>query len=438
MLALNEVDVQMEHTIEIKKIVPGGYGLGYIDDGMVVLTHHVLPGEQIRVKEVKRFSGHILAKTLNIIEPSPQRCQPFCPYFGICGGCALQHTTVFNQLNIKQEILEETLSRAKLHPAQKTGPPLASPQSTGYRYTTRLHLSGNGTLGFHRIQSHQLVAISHCPMLSPAINNVLERLSGSDIVSRLDPFCRQMELHCSPQDDAVSITLHLAASEQPPRNLLETLLKETEAQGITCKHRRQTSFFPQPVLLRQSFAMERFSYTLQWDNRCFFQINPVQNAHLVQLACSMAGKIAGRQILDLFCGIGNFSLPLALAGGMVTGIEHNKFSIRAARENAEDVGAVHCRFLAASVESQLQKLVKKKHHVDLILLDPPRKGLGKSTHQLAGMEAQKIIYISCDPATLSRDLQTLVQKNYTLLSVTPVDMFPHTHHIESLAVLEKN
>jgi 23S rRNA (uracil1939-C5)-methyltransferase len=428
--------VQTEHTLEIKKIIAGGKGLGHLDDGMVVMTPFVLPGEIVNVAKLKQFSGHIQAATLSIEQPSPQRCLPLCPQFGTCGGCSLQHTPYSNQLAIKKEILLETLARGHVLPEKNIPPPLPSPLSEGYRYKIRLHLTKNGRIGFHKMQSHALVNITHCPLAAPALNTVLRDLSASGLLPEIASSCNQIELICSP-GDTTAATLFLTGTKQPPRTLLETMLERIDLDGLMLQHKRQTTFIPKPIFFRQSFSTEEHHYALQWDNRSFFQINPQQNRQLIDIVLAAAGNVAGKKILDLFCGMGNFSIPLALRGAVVTAVELNKNAVAAARNNARNAKIHESKFIAADVGRYLRQLTDKQSRFDIVLLDPPRQGLGHATGLLAQTAAEMIVYISCDPATLTRDLKTLVKK-YRLMSVTPVDMFPHTHHIECVAVLEKN
>ncbi len=232
--------------------------------------------------------------------------------------------------------------------------------------------------------------------------------------------------------------MHLSSARQPPKALQESILNQAGLRGIAFKSRKKTTFLPKPVLLQQQFSTGSQRYTLSWDSRSFFQVNPEQNRQLVQLVMEHAGAVSGKTILDLFCGMGNFSVPLALAGAEVTGIELNKSAINAARTNAATAAIKNSSFITADVGRHLQQLVNKKVRFDIVVLDPPRQGLGRSTQLLPQLQPERILYISCDPATLSRDLQTLIRQGYRLKSVTPVDMFPQTHHIECLAVLEKN
>jgi 23S rRNA (uracil1939-C5)-methyltransferase len=428
----------MEHTIEIKKIISGGNGLGHLEDGMVVMIPFVLPGEQVKIAETKRFKGHITATTLEIEQPSPERCLPFCPHFGTCGGCAFQHTTYPNQLKIKQAILTETLSRGHVLKEIEIPAPVPSPQTEGYRYTIRLHIAKNGAIGFHQTGSNALVEIEQCPLATPALNKTLQQLGQTGLLPEIAKSCKQLELTCSPADNTVVATLYQSSKKRPNRKITDTLLQELQLAQIAIRFKRQVTFFPDPAPLRQHFSTGQHEYSLQWDSRCFFQINPEQNEQLTNLVCKMAGDVSGKKVLDLFCGMGNFSLPLALNGAAITGVEINPNSIAAAIKNAQNANIRESRFITADVDKFLQKSAKKDIHFDMIMLDPPRQGLGQATRFLPELGADTILYVSCDPATLTRDLKVLTEAGYGLTSVTPVDMFPHTHNIECLAVLEKN
>lgn len=430
--------MQLEHTIEIQKIITGGCGLGRLGDGMVVMTPFVLPGEQVKIVETKRYSGHAQARPLRIERPGPERRPPFCPHYTVCGGCALQHTSYSNQLAIKKDIVAETLARGHVQPEEEIPPTLPSPNPQGYRHRIRLHVEQDGRLGFHKMRSNKLVAIQQCPLAAPEINTVLQRLYRLELLPELARFCSRLELTCSPADRSVTAILHLSGTRLPARSLHEKILAESGLRGLGVKVGKKTRFFPKPVTLQQLFSIHGRNYTLEWDSRCFFQVNPEQNGRLVELVTDCAGDVNGKTILDLFCGMGNFSIPLALAGAEVTGVEHNSHSISQARDNARKTKMVQCRFISGDAGIQLNHLLKKQARFDLILLDPPRQGLGRAASLPARLGAAKILYISCDPATFCRDLRTLTGEGYSLKSVTPVDMFPQTHHIECLAVLEKN
>lgn len=180
-------------------------------------------------------------------------------------------------------------------------------------------------------------------------------------------------------------------------------------------------------------------YVLQWDSGCFFQANAHQNQRLVREVCAMAGKVRGQRLLELHCGMGNFSIPLGLQGALVTGVEQNGRAVRFAAENGSSAGITGSRFLRASARTALAQLQRSRERFACIVLDPPRQGLGRvELSLLADMTPERIVYVSCDPATLARDLARLNRDNFRLARLVAIDMFPQTHHIESVALLEKN
>ncbi|HHB75430.1 MAG TPA: class I SAM-dependent RNA methyltransferase [Desulfobulbus sp.] len=430
--------MQTEHTLEIKKIIAGGNGLGYLGDGLVAMVPFVLAGELVRVAEIRRCSGYIMAELLRVLRPSPLRRQPRCRYFSRCGGCKLQHISSTGQRVVKEEIIDELVSRAHLSPGGEVAALLPSPQAEGYRHRVRFHLSRSGEIGFHRSGSNELVAVHHCLLAAPAVNRALEELIASGLLLEIGRYCRQVEFVCSPDDQLVSATLLLSGKRKLPGLTAAAVLNLQTLTGLVVRRGKNRVYAGGSNSVRQTFAGGRSSYTLQWDSHCFFQVNPMQNRQLVRLVLGHAGNLTGQRILDLFCGMGNFSIPLALAGAAVTGVEWNRHAIDAARKNGRDAGVGAITFIAADVTKYLQACIGGENTYDLLLLDPPRQGLGRAARLLPALACEKIIYISCDPATPVRDVGFLVQEGYHLSSMTPVDMFPQTHHIECVAVLEKN
>ncbi|MCI5209767.1 MAG: class I SAM-dependent RNA methyltransferase, partial [Candidatus Electrothrix sp. ATG2] len=193
---------------------------------------------------------------------------------------------------------------------------------------------------------------------------------------------------------------------------------------------------PQAEPLRQDIRFEEKHCTLSWSGGCFSQVNPGQNEQLITLVSELVGDLDGKTVLDLYCGMGNFAVPLGLLGGTVTGIEGNQESILWAEKNAERAG-ITARFFIADVRSALKQVVEQGEKADCVLLDPPRSGVGKSITLVPGLEPEKIVYVSCNPATLARDLNLLSPHGYRITRVVPVDMFPQTSHIEALVLLEK-
>ena len=433
----------MEHLIVIKKVIAGGKGLGTLPDGMVVMVPAVLAGETVVVRETKAHRGHREAELVRVLDAAPERVSPPCPYYGDCGGCDLQHAAYPAQLVIKQQILQETLKRAHLElPAGQPGATLPSPAPFGYRHRVRLHLDPAGQLGFHQSASNRVVPIRRCLLATEPINQVIAGLVDANWPPQLKDTIAALELiHCPASG---RVLLVLQPRPAAPVAVDAALVKELNALVDEVILHPQTadrtsSGENAPAELFQNFTIHGHAYRLNWDHHCFFQVNVQQNLRLLELALGLLpARPTPFSALDLFCGMGNFSIPLGLSGAQVTGIEHNQQSIHWAERNGRDAGLLQARFIAVAVEQHLQTLVARKARFDCVLLDPPRQGLGKASALLPRLEPQQIISISCDPATLARDLRLIVAGGYHLAQITPVDLFPQTHHLESVALLERN
>lgn len=433
----------MEHTITIDKLVHGGRGIARLENNMIVLVPFVLPGEQVIAREAKKHRSYLEAEPVTILQSSPQRTIPPCSFFTRCGGCDFQHMTIGAQLKAKGNILHEAFLRAGISLQEDSiAPAISSPLSYNYRYRVRLKISPDGRIGFHESGSNSVVDITSCPIATPEINEALREIRAGLPIAFLTLF-RELELVQNPSDNAIHSILH------PDRN---ASVSGTELAGSVASCRAVSSFSikkgrkvtpagtKRPALLSQDFD-ERMcgrSYSLAWHPGSFSQVNILQNEALVSLVSRLAGNCNGLKILDLFCGSGNFSIPLALKGAHVTGVEHDALATARAAENARINRIKKIDFSAHDVRQWLQKKIHGATGYDTIVLDPPRKGMGKDTRLLAELGAKRIIYISCDPATLARDASLLVAAGYNLISATPVDMFPQTHHIESVVLLEKN
>ncbi|MCL7487751.1 MAG: 23S rRNA (uracil(1939)-C(5))-methyltransferase RlmD [Desulfobulbaceae bacterium] len=435
----------MNHTIRIEKIIHGGQGLARQDDGFVILVPFVLPGEQVLAREQKKLRGHIEAEPVEILEPSPDRVVPPCPYYMQCGGCDLQHMSPGAQHAAKESIVRESLTRAGIDPGEHVFRPIVpSPGSFGYRHRIRLKIDAGGAIGFHRAGSNSIVDIENCLVATDLLNRALDELRRSGLAKAAAPAVKEIELLHSPADDRVYCVLHTSGDPAGSKKIIADCIPELETiAAVTIIGRTKAELKVHgrdESVLRQDFAgiVPDRPYSLSWTPGCFSQVNAGQNVRLVELACQMAGEVKGREALDLFCGMGNFSIPLALKGGLVTGIERHQECIERARINAARADLPGIRFIDRDVNKWMRKAVKRSAKYDMVLLDPPRKGMGRDIIQVAELSPSRIIYISCDPATLARDIALLQNCGYSLASIAPVDMFPQTHHIETVVMLEKN
>lgn len=379
-------------TLTIEKLVYGGEGLARLD-GKVVFVPFVLPGEVLRA-EIDRakkdlWRGHVI----EVLEPSPARISPVCPYFGRCGGCHYQHMDYGVQLEQKREILREVLQRVgKIEFAGEIEVISAEPWQ--YRNRVQLHIQ-SGEVGYFSQGSRELCAIDHCPIASPKLNETIAKIdAGISDTGRADT---ALELFTNETEVQVNVVARV------PRAALTTLA----SLGVTT-----------PIQY-SGFQVSRNS---------FFQVNRFLLDRLV--ACAI-GDAKGGWALDLYAGVGLFSAKLAERFGKVTAVESGGSSFRDLEHNFAH------RFEQGAVKADVEDyLVALEETPDFILADPPRGGLGKKVvRELARIRAPRLTIVSCDPATLARDLAGLIAERYQIEKITLVDLFAQTFHLETVVEL---
>ena len=448
-----------EVELDIQDLSHDGRGIGRLD-GRVVFVDGALPGDRVLVRLLPQRRRQLHAELRRILQPSPQRRRPPCILADHCGGCSLQPLSDEGQQQWKQRSLEQALQRiAALELAAQ--PLLVSDRPLGYRNRAVIPLErgedGHLKAGYYRRGSHRIVNMNRCPVLDPRIDSLIAPLKR-DLETSDWPVDRHgvsegglkhLALRVGHHTGEVLITL--IASDQELEGLeamAESWLERwPEVVGVSLNLQpRPTNqlFGPSTYTvagrgwLSESFA--GLKYHIAADT--FFQVHTTQAERLVPL---MLQGLGGSQdpaasgeslLLDAFCGIGTFSLPLAAAGWRVHGIEQHPPAVELARLNAaaNNLGD-RATFETAAVAAALPALLDS---AEALLLDPPRKGL--EPHVMAAILAtppRRLLYLSCDPATLSRDLGLLCAETYTPRSVQPIDFFPNTSHIEALAVLER-
>ena len=440
------------HTVLIEKLVPGGLGLGRLTGGMVVLVGYVLPGERVVVREVVRKKDFISARLEEILTPSPDRTNPPCSLYGRCGGCDLQHATYNAQVLLKKETLTESLQRAAgdifSDPEIAIHSALASPKEFGYRQRIRLQVDKEGQYGFFRTGSHVLEPVSQCLLARDTLNTVLGQLHSSDPFTGLIKQCTAFELLFNPGSSETVMLLHFRRKPRPRDSSMATdivkditglsaILMQVEGYGLYDP--LSQSLVSKPPHLSQTISIGKLQteITLTWEAGGFCQVNLAQNKKLINLVMDMITAGPHNRILDLYCGYGNFSLPVAQIAGKVVGIDSQNAAIRSAKRNAILNEAHNCYFEKNLVEAGVNGLLDADETFDTVILDPPSQGAAAIVSMLPGLGAEQIIYISCNPATLARDLAILCPKGYTLSCLIPLDMFPQTHHMESVALLTR-
>ncbi len=444
----------MSKSVEltVDKVIKGGLGLGRLADGQVVMVPRVLPGEVVRVQLRRSHKQYQEADLLEVLVPSEQRVSPSCRVYDSCGGCDFQHATYDEQLRLKNSILAETLCRAGLcreeELATLLGAPLASPQTSGYRQRIRLQVAQRA-VGYFGRQSHSLTPVSQCPLAGEGINSVLAGLSATRQFQSLLPIASAIELIENPGHGSVILLIHYTRKTRPgdhqaarllcqALSLLEAVIFNVEGQAKgPCF--TNTGEIP-PGRMFVEFSLPAWlcggPLTLALEPGGFCQVNLSQNENCIRLLLDWTRETMPGKALDLFCGMGNFSLPLAMQGWDVTGMDMQRSTIRSGVRNAEAAGvAGRCRFSQESATKAARRLLAEKTTFDCLLLDPPRSGCAELIPMLPGLKARQIIYISCDPATLARDLVGLTQAGYRLAEARLVDMFPQTAHQETMVHL---
>jgi 23S rRNA (uracil1939-C5)-methyltransferase len=422
-----------------QKLVYGGDALGHYQ-GRTVLVPRALPGERLEVERVRTTKGVVHAQTLGILSAAPERVEPPCPYFGRCGGCHYQHLRPERQGPAKREILVETLRRIG-RISWDAEIPLHSAGAWNYRNQAQLKVArqanGEVSLGFFEAESHRLVPIDECLIISPRLNAVLGELRRASW-SELAAFS-EIELLADDRDEEVRMTLRgsfdsMRAFEAEGLSRLAekclALLPGVTSVGI--ERGREFLVFGKPAL---SYAVGDFSY--QVSHGSFFQACRFLLPELVAAVASGAESAPEDRdtlALDLFAGVGLLTLPLARRFGQVIAVESN---LRAAADLAANVEAHAFPNVRAVPQAAFDFLRRfAQTGADLAVIDPPRAGVGFPTLELlAGLLPRRIHYLSCHPPTLARDLACLLERGYQLDSLELFDLFPQTFHIESLARL---
>jgi 23S rRNA (uracil1939-C5)-methyltransferase len=389
--------------VTIEKWVYGGRGLARLD-GQVVLAPFVLPGEVVEVAVERERPGLMEARLLGVVTPASERVAAPCPYFMRCGGCHYQHAPYEFQLARKVEVLREVLRRVgKLDAPEEIAVIAGAPFE--YRNRVQLHLAGR-EIGYLEAASNRLCPVEQCPVSSPAINAALGSLRKMRGNKKFPAFVRTIELFTNESEVQVNV---LASDRPVARHFFDWCGEAIPGASAGC--------------LEYSAAGSVYRV----GHRSFFQVNRFLIDRMVEAGLSDA---EGDTAIDLYAGVGLFSLPMARRVRAVTAVESGASAVHDLEFNAARA-ALPIQVEQAVVETYLEGL---KEAPDFVLADPPRAGLGKGVvRQLLRLRPPRMTIVSCDPATLARDLMALVSSGYSLERVTMIDLFPQTYHIETVA-----
>ena len=414
-------------------------GEGVVHAGKTVFVPGALPAERIRFLRGRRHRQHDDGVLLEVLEPSALRRVPRCAHFGVCGGCALQHLDPQAQLAAKEAELREALTRVgQVAPARWLAPLAGEPW--GYRRRARLgakfvRKKGRVVVGFRERAAPYVAELTRCEVLAAPAGALIEPLAR--LIDSLTIRESLPQVEVSVADNATALVLRVLADPAPED--LERLRAFAQAHAV--------QFYLQPGGLKSvvpldaaapplSYRLAEFDLTLQFAPTDFIQVNGAVNAALVARAVALLGLDAASRVLDLFCGLGNFTLALARRAQLAVGVEGEEALIARARANAAANGIGNAQFHVADLAGAPQGAPWLRQAYTHVLLDPPRTGAREVLGAVAALAAQRVLYISCHPGSLARDLGVLVNEHGMVLEAAGVvDMFPHTTHVESMALL---
>lgn len=416
--------------------------------GKVIFVEGALPGERVKYLSYRRKPKFEQAETLEVLRSSSMRAQPQCPHFGKCGGCSMQHLEPRAQIAIKQRVLEDNLARLGKVKAETMLRPIQGPD-WGYRFRARLTVryvpkKGGVLIGFHERKSSYVADMDSCEVLPRRISDMLVPLRR--LVESLSIRERLPQIELAIGADVTALVLRILEPLTPAdEDILRTFADANAVQFWLQTKGPDTAVPFYPLEPELHYTLPEYQIRMPFKPTDFTQVNHQINRVLVHRALRLLAPESTERVLDLFCGLGNFTLPLARRAGTVMGIEGSTALTERALANAERNGvAAHTEFACRNLFDIMAEDIRALGAFDRYLIDPPREGalaVSKALAELAqqGYEGlpKRIVYVSCSPATLARDAGLLVHEaGYRLTQAGVVNMFPHTSHVESMAVFE--
>lgn len=429
----------VEATIE--SLSPEGRGVTHIE-GKVVFVDFALPGETVEFKYTRTSKKFDEARAVNILQASDQRVEPICEHFGVCGGCSMQHQEHEAQISSKQQSLMQQFEHLAHTQPDIIRPPLRGPV-IHYRQKARLgvkyvHKKGKVLVGFREKGNAFLADLSRCPVLHESVGNHLADLSNLIMNMQGREVIPQIEVAISDTQTAL-VFRHLEDLCESDLDALRQFAQQHNLYILLQSGGPDTVRPLWPEALQPlSYTLQEQQVTIEFQPNDFTQVNSEINQLMVSDALAMLELAPEDKVLDLFCGLGNFTLAMARQCAEVTGVEGAQSMVVKARDNAVNNRIENTSFYAADLSTDISSEPWLAKKYDKILLDPPRSGAMEMLKYIGKLGARRIVYVSCNPATLARDTNTLVNEyGYTLQQAGVMDMFPHTAHVESIALFTK-
>nr|WP_314263275.1 23S rRNA (uracil(1939)-C(5))-methyltransferase RlmD [uncultured Moellerella sp.] len=402
-------------------------------DGKTIFVQGLLPGEEARIALTEEKRQFAKAKVIERLSDSPQRVEPQCRHFAQCGGCQQQHVDIGLQRETKADTLERLVMRETA--ISISAKPVIAGNAYGYRRRARLGLQYQAkqkhlVMGFRQSQSNTLVDIKMCPILQPSLEKLLQPLSQCLNHLKSAPKLGHVEL-INADNVLVIVLRHLEMLSKSDKQQLNEFAFEHQVRILL------NSGNDQLEELDDEFTSPSYSIgdtSLAFNPLNFIQVNHQINQQMVAQAIEWLAPQPEDRVLDLFCGMGNFTLPLARYAGEVVGVEGVDSLVLNAKQNAENNQCHNATFFHENLEADIQSQPWAKQGFNKVLLDPARAGAAEVLPHITKLFPEKVVYVSCNPTTLARDSKILLDAGYTLLSLRMLDMFPHTSHLESMAL----
>lgn len=428
----------VEATIE--SLSHDGRGVTHID-GKAVFISGALPNEKVLFTYTNTSRKFDEGRVQEVLDASPERIEPKCQYFGLCGGCSLQHLSEASQIHYKQSTMLDNLKHiGKVEPENVFKPMTA--EEWGYRRKARLgvkyvHKKGKALVGFREKHSGLLADMDECHILHESIGGRIPELQA--LIGSLSIRDKIPQIECAVGDDATAMVFrHLESLSEGDQEKLLAFAKQYNIQLYLQSGGVETIHCVYPDQAQLYYKHPTFSTKVIFGPNDFFQVNTGINRQMVPKAVELLQLTGEENVLDLFCGLGNFTLPIAKHAKRVVGVEGDAIMVKRARETALANGIHNTDYYVCNLMEDMSQQAWLKEQYDCILLDPPRLGAKEVIEHFGQLKAKRIVYVSCHPGTLARDAGVLVHElGYKLISAGVMDMFPHTAHVESIVVFEK-
>jgi 23S rRNA (uracil1939-C5)-methyltransferase len=434
--------IKQENIVTIESLDQEGRGVAH-HEGKVIFIEGALTGERVTYNAHRKKPSFELARVDKIMRQSFMRVQPKCVHFDVCGGCSMQHLEERAQVAVKQRILEDNLQRIGKVKPERILPPIYG-ETWGYRQRARLSVrhvlkKGKTLVGFHEKSSRYVADMQHCEILPPRIARLLPLLGQMNESLSVRDHLPQIELAVGEHVDVLVLRIMQALSAAD-EEIIKCFADTHQVQFWLQTKGPETvvPFYPldAPAL---SYSMPEFGITMPYSPIDFTQVNSTLNRLMLSRAIRLLSPQAGERIADFFCGLGNFTLPIARSGAQVMGVEGSVTLVKRAAQNAaSNILSANTSFSAMNLFEMTEETLAKLGHFDKWLIDPPRDGAMELVKSIGEDGPWRIVYVSCNPATLARDSDELVHtKGYVIKAAGVMNMFPHTSHVESIAVFER-